>query len=115
MLQLVQNPLGGSLPIVPAGHVEKPDSADALILDPLGTIKEAEPPLITIEPESTFMQLGCFGSGWKYAEGQSMHFTLPRMLENLPGEQGMQETEPVLLVYVPMGHGVFGDAAPAHV
>ena len=115
MLQLVQNPLGGSLPIVPAGHVVKPDSADALILDPLGTIKEAEPPLITIEPESTFMQLGCFGSGWKYAEGQSMHFTLPRVLENLPGEQGMQETEPVLLVYVPLEQGVRGAFAPAQV
>jgi hypothetical protein len=44
-----------------------------------------------------------------------MHLTLAWVLENLPGEQGMQETEPVLLVYVPMGHGVFKDASPAQV
>ena len=115
MVQLVQNALGGSLPIVPAGHVVKPDGADALILDPFGTIKEAEPPLITIEPRLTLMQLDCSGSGWKYAEGQSMHLTLAWVLENLPGEQGIQETEPVLLVYVPFEQGARDALAPSQV
>jgi hypothetical protein len=40
---------------------------------------------------------------------------LPFVLENVPGEQGMQETEPVLLVYVPFEQGVCDAFAPAQV
>ena len=47
--------------------------------------------------------------------GNSVHSTLPSLLENLPGAQGMQETEPVLLVYVPFGQGVRDALAPAQV
>ena len=68
-----------------------------------------------MDPASTGLHVDCCGSDCKYPEGQSMHWTLPFRLENLPGEQGTQETEPVLLVYVPIGHGVLRNAAPAHV
>jgi hypothetical protein len=35
------------------------------------------------------------------------------VLENVPGEQGMQETEPVLFVYVPFEQDVRDAFAPA--
>jgi hypothetical protein len=44
-----------------------------------------------------------------------LHFTLPFVLENLPGWQGMHDTEPVLLVYAPLEQGVCGESAPAQV
>ena len=40
---------------------------------------------------------------------------LPFVLENVPGGQGMQDTEPVLLVYAPLEQGVCGESDPAHV
>jgi len=47
--------------------------------------------------------------------GHSVHSTLPSLLANVPGEQGMQETEPTLLVYVPVAQAVCGALAPAQV
>ena len=47
--------------------------------------------------------------------GHSSHSTLFSWLENLPGEHGMQETEPVLLVYVPFEQGIRDAFAPAQV
>ena len=44
---------GVGLPFVPAGHVVNPDGAVALILDPFGTMTEADPPLATIDPLAT--------------------------------------------------------------
>ena len=44
---------GVELPFVPAGHVVNPDGAVALILDPFGTMTEADPPLATIDPAAT--------------------------------------------------------------
>jgi len=106
---------GVGLPFVPAGHAVNPDGAVASILDPCGTMTEEDPPLITIDPGITEVHFDCSGSGCKYPEGHSSHPTLPSWLANAPGEQGMQETEPVLLVYVPLEHGVRGAFAPAHV
>jgi hypothetical protein len=37
------------------------------------------------------------------------------VLENVPGEQGMQDTEPILLVYAPLEQGVCNEFSPAHV
>ena len=106
---------GGVFPIVPAGHAVKPDRSVTLILDPCGTTTEEDPPLDTIDPALTGVHFDCSGSGCKYPAGHSLHSTLPFLLENLPGEQGMQETEPMLLVYVPFGQGICGAFAPAHV
>ena len=47
--------------------------------------------------------------------GHLSHLSLASLLANVPGEQGMQETEPVLLVYVPFGQGVRGAFLPAQV
>ena len=90
--------LGGTLPIVPARHAVKPDRADASILDPSGTSTDEEPPLATTCPGSTLLHADCSGSGCKYPSGQWLHLILPVLLVNLPGGQGMQDTEPVLLV-----------------
>ena len=106
---------GVELPFVPAGHVVNPDGAVALILDPFGTMTEEDPPLATIDPALTGSHFDCSGSGCKYPEGHSSHSTLPSWLANAPGEQGMQETEPVLLVYVPFGQGIWGLFLPAQV
>ena len=103
---------GGVLPIVPAGHVVNPDGAVALILDPSGTMTEEDPPLATIDPGSTRSHVDCSGSGCKYHVGHSSHSTLPFLLENLPGAQGMQEMEPVLLVYVPFAQGCCVESSP---
>ena len=105
----------GLFPIVPAGHAVNPDSVVASILDPSGTTTEADPPLATIDPASTAEHFDCSGSGCKYPVGHLSHLTLPCLSENLPGEQGMQEMEPVLLVYVPFKHGVCDALAPAQV
>ena len=113
--QLSHCSFGGSLPLVPAGQAVNPESAVASILDPCGTTTEDDPPLATIDPALTCVHSDCAGSGCKYPEGHSSHSLLPSLLENLPGEQGIQETEPLLLVYVPVEHGVSGALAPAHV
>ena len=109
------NSSGVGLPFVPAGHAVNPDWAEASIFDPCGTTTDEIPPFATIEPFLTGLQFDCSGSGCKYPIGHSSHFTLPSLLENLPGEQGMQETEPVLLVYVPIEQGVRDAFAPAQV
>ena len=106
---------GVGLPFVPAGHAVNPDGAVASILDPCGTTTEEDPPLATIDPALTGSHVDCSGSGCKYPIGHSLHSTFPSLLENVPGEQGMQETEPVLLVYVPFGQCVRGKFAPAQV
>ena len=106
---------GVGLPFVPTGHAVNPDGAVASILDPCGTTTEDDPPLATIDPASTGAHFACSGSGCKYPTGHSSHSKLFSRLENLPGEQGMQETEPVLLVYVPVEHGVRDSFAPAQV
>ena len=113
--QYSHNLSGGSFPTVPTGQAVNPDRADASIFDPRGTTTEEDPPLATIDPALTGSHLDCSGSGCKYPEGHSSHLTLPSFLEILPGEQGMQETEPVLLVYVPFEQGVRGALAPAQV
>ena len=99
---------GVGLPFVPAGHAVNPDRAVASILDPCGTTTEEDPPLATIDPALTRSHFDCSGSGCKYPIGHSSHSTLPSWLENVPGEQGIQETEPVLLVYEPFEQGVRG-------
>ena len=106
---------GVGLPFVPAGQAVNPDGAVASILDPSGTTTEEDPPLATIDPASTASHFDCFGSGCKYPVGHSTHSTLPSLLEIVPGAQGMQETDPVLLVYVPFEQGVWGALAPAQV
>ena len=106
---------GVGLPFVPAGHAVNPDGALASILDPSGTTTEEDPPLATIDPALTCVHSDCAGSGCKYPEGHSSHSILPSLFDILPGEQGMQETEPVLLMYVPFGHGVRDALAPAQV
>ena len=105
----------GLFPIVPAGHAVNPDGAVASILDPSGTITEEDPPLATIDPALTGSHVDCFGSGCKYPEGHAPHLALAFLLANLPGEQGMQETEPMLLVYVPVKQGDLDAFAPAQV
>jgi hypothetical protein len=107
--------LGGTLPLVPAAHALKPDGADASILDPSGTTTDEEPPRATTSPAFTLLQIDCSGSGCKYPKGHRLHFTLPFLLENLPGGQGMHDTEPVLLVYAPLEQGICDEFAPAHV
>ena len=106
--QFSQNSSGIGLPFVPAGHAVNPDGAVASILDPSGTTTEEDPPMATIDPGLTGPHFDCSGSGCKYPVGHSSHSTLFSWLANLPGEQGMQETEPVLFVYVPFGQGVRG-------
>ena len=113
--QSSHNSSGIGLPFVPAGHVVNPDGSVASILDPFGTMTEEDPPLATIDPALTGSHFDCSGSGCKYPEGHASHLVLASLLENLPGEQGMQETEPVLLVYVPFEQGVRGAFAPAQV
>ena len=105
-VQFLHDSSGVRLPFVPAGHAVNPDEAVASILDPCGTTTEEDPPLATIDPATTAAHSDCFGSGCKYPVGHSTHSTLVSWLEKVPGEQGMQETEPVLLVYVPFAHGV---------
>jgi len=105
----------GLLPIVPAGQAINPEDAVASILDPSGTTMEEDPPLATIDPALTGVHFDCSGSGCKNPIGHSSHSTLASLLENLPGEQGMQETEPMLLVYVPFEQGVCDALAPAQV
>ena len=112
-VQFSHDSSGVGLPFVPAGQAVNPDGAVASILDPSGTMTEEDPPLATIEPASTRIHVDCFGSGCKYPLGHSSHSTPPLFLEILPGEQGMQETEPVLLVYVPFEQGIRGAFAPA--
>ena len=113
--QSLHNVFAGLFPIVPAGHAVNPDGAVALILDPSGTTTEDDPPLATIDPSSTGLHFDCSGSGCKYPVGHLSHSTLFILLANVPGEQGMQEMEPVLLVYVPVEQGVRGALAPAQV
>jgi hypothetical protein len=113
--QFLHTLFGGSFPIFPVGHAVKPDGSDASILDPCGTTTEEDPPLATIDPSSTGSHFDCSGSGCKYPVGHSSHSTLPSLLENLPGEQGMQEMEPVLLVYVPFEQGARDAYTPAQV
>ena len=113
--QSVHDSSGIGLPFVPAGHVVNPDGAVTLILDPSGTTTEDDPPLATIDPALTGIHFDCSGSGCKYPAGHLSHSTLFFWLANVPGEQGMQETEPVLLVYVPFGQGVRGASLPAQV
>ena len=115
VVQSSHDVFAGLLPIVPAGQAVKPDGSEASILDPCGTTTEEDPPLATIDPASTGAHSDCFGSGCKYPVGHSTHSTLVSWLENVPGEQGMQETEPVLLVYVPFEQGVRDAFAPAQV
>ena len=105
----------GLFPVVPAGHAVNPDTEVASILDPSGTTTEEDPPLATIDPASTGSHSDCSGSGCKYPVGHLSQTTLFSWLENVPGEQGMQETEPVLLVYVPFEQGVRDAFAPAQV
>jgi len=104
-VQFSHDVFAGVFPIVPDGHAANPDGAVALIFDPCGTMTEEDPPLATIEPAATGIHVDCSGSGCKYPEGHSSHSMLPVSLENLPGEHGMQETEPVLLVYMPVEQG----------
>ena len=99
---------GIGLPFVPAGHAVNPDGAVASILDPSGTTTEEDPPMATIDPGSTGSHFDCSGSGCKNPVGHSSHSMFPSLLEILPGEQGIQETEPVLFVYVPFEQGVCG-------
>jgi hypothetical protein len=105
-VQFSHSSSGVGLPFVPAGQAVKPERAVASILDPCGTATEEDPPLATIDPALTELHVDCSGSGCKYPVGHSSHLVLPSLLDILPGEQGMQETEPVLLVYVPFKHGV---------
>jgi hypothetical protein len=114
-MQFSHNVFAGLFPIVPAGHAVNPDEAVTSILDPCGTTTEEDPPLATIDPSSTGSHFDCSGSGCKYPVGHSSHSTLPSLLENLPGEQGMQEMEPVLLVYVPFEQGARDAYTPAQV
>ena len=114
-VQFSHDSLGVGLPFVPAKHAVKPDGALASILDPSGTTTEEDPTLATIDPGSTGIHSDCSGSGCQYPARHSTHSTLFSLLEILPGEQGMQETEPVLLVYVPFEQGVRGAFAPAQV
>ena len=100
-VQFSHDSSGVRLPFVPAGHAVNPDKAVASILDPCGTTTEEDPPLDTIDPAPTGVHSDCSGAGCKYPMGHSLHVTLPSLLDILPGEQGMQETEPVLLMYVP--------------
>ena len=113
--QFSHNLFGGLFPIVPAGHAVNPDGANASILEPSGTITEEDPPLATIDPALTGVHFDCSGSGCKNPIGHSSHSTLASLLENLPGEQGMQEMDPVLLVYVPFEQGDRGALVPAQV
>jgi hypothetical protein len=106
---------GVGLPFVPAGHAANPDGAVTSILDPCGTTTEEDPPLATIDPSSTGSHFDCSGSGCKYPVGHSSHSTLFSWLENVPGEQGIHEMEPVLLVYVPFEQGVRDAFTPAQV
>ena len=92
--QSLHDSSGGVLPIVPAGHVVNPDGAVALILDPFGTMTEADPPLATIDPLATGIHFDCSGSGCKYPVGHSTHSTLPCLLEILPGVQGKHKAWP---------------------
>jgi hypothetical protein len=46
---------------------------------------------------------------------QSKHDVAPVTAWYFPGKHGMQETEPILLVYVPVEQGVRGALAPAQV
>ena len=114
-VQFSHRSLGVEFPFVPALHAVNPDLAVASILDPGGTTTEEDPPFMTIDPASTGVHFDCSGSGCKYPVGQLSQPTLPSLLENVPGEQGMQETEPVLLVYVPFGQGVRGLFLPTQV
>jgi hypothetical protein len=111
-VQFLHNVFAGLFPIVPAGHAVNPDGAVASIFDPCGTTTEDDPPFATIDPALTLLHFDCSGSGCKYPEGHASHSTLPSLLENLPGEQGMQETEPVLLVYVPFEQGCCVKSSP---
>ena len=114
-VQFSHDSSGVGLPFVPAGQAVNPDGALASILDPSGTTTEEDPPLATIDPAFTGSHVDCSGSGCKYPVGQLTHSKLFSWLEKVPGEQGMQETEPVLLVYVPFGQGVRDAFAPAQV
>jgi hypothetical protein len=76
---------------------------------------EEDPPLATIDPAGTGSHFDCSGSGCKYPEGHAPHSALASLLANLPGEQGMQEMDPVLLVYVPIAQGDRGALVPAQV
>jgi hypothetical protein len=113
--QSSHNSSGVGLPFVPAGHAVNPDKAVASILDPSGTTTEEDPPLATIDPALTGIHFDCSGSVCKYPVGHPLHSTLFSWLANVPGEQGMQETEPVVLVYVPFEQGVWGAFVPAQV
>ena len=103
--QSLHDSSGVGLPFVPAGHAVNPEGAVASILDPSGTTTEEDPPLATIDPALTGIHFDCSGSGCKNPIGHSSHSILASLLENVPGEQGMQETEPVLLVYMPVEQG----------
>ena len=114
-VQFLHNSSGVGLPFVPAGQAVKPERALASTLDPCGTATEEDPPLATIDPASTGVHFDCSGSGCKYPVGHSSHSTLFSWLENVPGEQGIHEMEPVLLVYVPFEQGVRDAFTPAQV
>ena len=103
---LSHDSLGGTLPLVPAAHASKPLGLDASILDPSGTTTDEEPPLATTSPAVALLQVDCFGSGCKYPKGHWSQLTFPFVLENLPGGQGMHDTELALLVYDPGSHAV---------
>ena len=113
--QSLHDSSGIGLPFVPTGHAVNPDGAVASIFDPCGTTTEDDPPLATIDPGLTESHFDCSGSGCKYPIGHLSHSTLCSLLENVPGEQGIHETEPVLLVYVPFEQGVRDAFAPAQV
>ena len=73
---------------------------------------EAPPPSATTFPAPTGLQRGCCGKSWSQPVGQLLQEVEPVPEAYLPGAQGTQFTEPVLLVYVPCPQGVFGLFAP---
>jgi hypothetical protein len=101
--------------LVPAAQALKPLGLLSSIFDPSGTTTEEERPSATTCPAFTLLQDDCFGSGCKYPKGHRSQLALPFIPANFPGEQGMQDTEPMLSVYVPLEQGVGGAFAPAQV
>jgi hypothetical protein len=49
-------------------------------------------------PFPTISQSDFIGSLWSQPAGQFSHFKFTGELENVPGEHGMHDTDPVLLV-----------------
>ena len=90
----------GSVPTVPGMHAEKPDGADGLIRDPVGTTTVAVPPPTATCPCGTSVQDVADAFGANNPTGHTVHrVPRPGAVLYLPAAHGTQYCFPAMFWY----------------